>query len=279
MTTIMPESAEPEIEPTVERPQRFIDEIPVSQEYTDRRASDRGGRDRRKRRRGGEEENPAEWLSDRLESAEPIAAPEGNRRRGYKLAKRLFDIAGSIGLLLVLSPILVTTWLILLVTTKGKPLFVQQRIGYLGKRFPMIKFRTMRLDADKIQDQVKNQHQSGPIFKNKTDPRITKIGRFLRKTSIDEMPQLFNVLLGHMSLVGPRPPIEKEVVRYRVWQSRRLAIKPGLTCLWQVSGRSEIGFEEWTRMDIWYAQNQSFWTDLWLLVKTPWVVITGRGAY
>ena len=143
----------------------------------------------------------------------------------------------------------------------------------------MIKFRTMRLDADKVQHLVQNQHNDGPIFKNRRDPRITRIGRFLRKTSIDEMPQLFNVLAGHMSLVGPRPPVEKEVVQYKVWQRSRLAIKPGLTCLWQVSGRSEIGFEDWVRMDIWYARNQNFFTDLWLLIKTPWTVITGRGAY
>ncbi|MCA9268120.1 MAG: sugar transferase, partial [Planctomycetales bacterium] len=105
------------------------------------------------------------------------------------------------------------------------------------------------------------------------------LGRYLRKFSIDEMPQLFNVLAGHMSLVGPRPPVAKEVVRYKNWQRRRLAIKPGLTCLWQVSGRSEVGFEDWVRMDIWYARNQSFWTDLWLLLKTPYSVISGRGAY
>jgi lipopolysaccharide/colanic/teichoic acid biosynthesis glycosyltransferase len=112
----------------------------------------------------------------------------------------------------------------------------------------MWKFRTMRLDADKVQHLVQNE-KDGPIFKNRRDPRITRIGRFLRSTSIDETPQLISVLLGDMSLVGPRPPIAKEVAVYQPWQRQRLAVKPGLTCLWQVSGRSEIGFEQWVRMD------------------------------
>ena len=142
----------------------------------------------------------------------------------------------------------------------------------------MIKFRTMRLDADKLQHVVKNE-KDGPIFKNRRDPRITRIGRLLRSTSIDEMPQLFNVLSGSMSLVGPRPPVAKEVVQYQPWQRRRLSVQPGLTCLWQVSGRSEIGFEEWVRMDLWYVRNQSFLTDLKLLARTPVSVVSGRGAY
>ena len=263
-----------------ERPARMMDEMPVSQQVEDRRSAERADEDRRRRRRaGGEEEVISDWMSERLDAEQPVAAPEGLRATSYRFSKRALDIVGSLGLMLALSPVLVVTFLILLVTTKGRPLFIQRRIGYLGRRFPMIKFRTMRLDADKIQHQVCNEHETGPIFKNRRDPRITAIGRFLRKTSIDEMPQLFNVLMGHMSLVGPRPPVENEVVRYKVWQSRRLAIKPGLTCLWQVSGRSEIPFDEWVRMDIWYAQNQTFWTDLCLLAKTPWVVITGRGAY
>jgi lipopolysaccharide/colanic/teichoic acid biosynthesis glycosyltransferase len=143
----------------------------------------------------------------------------------------------------------------------------------------MIKFRTMRLDAEKVQHLVANEHQSGPIFKNRRDPRITRVGRLLRRTSVDEMPQLINVLLGHMSLVGPRPQLVKEVAQYTAWQRRRLAVMPGLTCLWQVSGRSEIGFEDWVRMDIWYCRNQGLWTDLKLLVKTPLSVLSGRGAY
>ncbi len=251
----------------------------TSRVYRERRSTQRITPDRRDHRRFGEEDAAPEQLQTALEQDQPVATPEGNREKAYRVLKRGFDIVGVIALIVALSPVLLTTYIVLMITTRGKPLFIQQRIGYLGKKFPMIKFRTMRLDADKLQAQVQNQHNDGPIFKNRQDPRITRIGRWLRKTSIDEMPQLFNVLAGHMSLVGPRPPVAKEVVQYKVWHRRRLAIKPGLTCLWQVSGRSEIGFEDWVRMDIWYARNQNFFTDLWLLVKTPWTVITGRGAY
>jgi lipopolysaccharide/colanic/teichoic acid biosynthesis glycosyltransferase len=136
----------------------------------------------------------------------------------------------------------------------------------------------MRLDAEQIRHVVANE-KSGPIFKNRRDPRITRIGRFLRSSSIDEMPQLFNVLLGSMSLVGPRPPIPAEVEKYKPWQRRRLAVKPGLTCLWQVSGRSEIEFEDWVRMDLWYLKNQKLTTDAQLLARTPASVVSGKGAY
>ena len=134
------------------------------------------------------------------------------------------------------------------------------------------------MKADRRRHQVANE-KDGPIFKNRRDPRITRVGRFLRSSSIDEMPQLFNVLAGHMSIVGPRPPIGAEVAQYEAWQRDRLAVKPGLTCLWQISGRSEIAFEPWVRMDLWYTANQSILTDITLLVKTPWSVLTGRGAY
>jgi len=215
----------------------------------------------------------------RFAANQPIVEPEGNPRHEYQRLKRLLDIVGALVLLVLLSPVLLTTLVALIVTTRCRPFFVQQRVGHLGRRFPMIKFRTMRLDADKLQHLVQNEHACGPIFKNRQDPRITRLGRILRRTSIDEMPQLLNVLVGHMSLVGPRPPVPSEVVQYAAWQRRRLAIKPGLTCVWQVSGRSEIGFEDWVRMDIWYARHQGLWTDLKLLARTPWTVITCRGAY
>ena len=214
-----------------------------------------------------------------LDCGQPIVEPIGNRSVVYRTAKRAIDVLGALTLLLLLAPVMLAVLAVLLVTTKGRPFFVQPRIGYLGRRFPMIKFRTMRLDADKLQHLVQNQHNDGPIFKNRRDPRITALGRLLRRTSLDETPQLINVLLGHMSLVGPRPPVEKEVRQYKAWQRRRLAVKTGLTCLWQVSGRSEIGFEDWVRMDIWYGQNQSLRTDLKLLLLTPWSVLTCRGAY
>jgi lipopolysaccharide/colanic/teichoic acid biosynthesis glycosyltransferase len=208
-----------------------------------------------------------------------IVEAAGNHNPGYIITKRIIDIIGSLTALILFSPILIGVTLVLLVTTKGRPFFIQNRIGYRGKHFPMIKFRTMRLDAEQIQHMVENEHASGPIFKNKADPRITRIGRWLRRTSIDELPQLVNVLLGQMSLVGPRPPVLKEVKEYESWHRRRLAVKPGLTCLWQVSGRSMIGFEDWIRMDLWYVRHQSLWVDLKLLAMTPYSVITCRGAY
>lgn len=207
-----------------------------------------------------------------------VILPAGNRSRLYLGMKRLLDILGAVFFIACFSPILLVTYVVLSITTKGKPLFVQERVGLCGRHFRMYKFRTMRLDAEKMQHLVKNE-KDGPIFKNVVDPRITKLGRYLRSTSIDEMPQLFNVLLGDMSLVGPRPPIPKEVAQYQPWQRARLRLKPGLTCLWQVSGRSEIGFEDWVRMDIWYSEHQNLGTDIKLLAKTPVSVISRRGAY
>ena len=205
--------------------------------------------------------------------------PAGNRTVSYVLAKRLMDVVGAIILLVLLFPVMACTCLLLMWTTRGRPIFVQKRVGFLGKPFPMYKFRTMIIGAAAQQRAIENHHKDGPIFKNFCDPRITRLGRVLRSLSIDETPQLINVLLGHMSLVGPRPALGDEVRQYKPWQRRRLAVKPGLTCLWQVSGRSEIGFEKWMRMDIWYLRHQSLWTDLKLLACTPWCVITRRGAY
>ncbi|HVX59806.1 MAG TPA: sugar transferase, partial [Pirellulales bacterium] len=184
----------------------------------------------------------------------------------------------ALALLALFSPLMLGALVSLMFTTKGKPFFCQERVGLCGRRFRMFKFRTMVLDAAKLQHLVKNE-QDGPVFKNRQDPRITRIGGFLRSTSIDEMPQLINVLLGQMSLVGPRPPVPAEVARYTPRQRRRLSVKPGLTCLWQVSGRCEIGFDRWVDMDLWYVERQGFWTDLQLLVKTPLSVISRRGAY
>jgi lipopolysaccharide/colanic/teichoic acid biosynthesis glycosyltransferase len=217
----------------------------------------------------------AQW---RLERDEPFVEPEGNLDRKYQAAKRVLDILVSAAAILLFSPVLLATYVVLFISTRGQPLIRQQRVGHLGRRFHMYKFRTMRLDAEKMQHLVVNEHK-GPIFKNRRDPRITRIGRILRRTSIDELPQLFSVLLGDMSLVGPRPPLAKEVAQYKAWQRRRLAIRPGLTCLWQVSGRSEIGFDQWVRMDIWYLRNQNLATDLKLLIRTPLSVLSCRGAY
>lgn len=204
--------------------------------------------------------------------------PEGNESRAYRGIKRFVDVVGAALLLVFAAPVMILIAVTLMVTARGRPLFVQQRVGHRGRLFRMFKFRTMRLDAERIRDDVPNE-QRGPVFKNRRDPRVTRLGAFLRKTSLDETPQLFNVLAGQMSLVGPRPPLPEEVGQYRVWQRRRLSVKPGLTCLWQISGRSEVGFEDWVRMDIWYVRNQGLGTDFKLLVRTPWSVLSGRGAY
>ena len=221
---------------------------------------------------------PVSLISRNLSAGYPVVVPEGNPSVTYQVAKRLLDIFGAAVLILVLSPLLLTLLIVLAITTRGKPLFWQRRAGHLGKTFMMVKFRTMRLDADKIKHTVANE-STGPVFENRSDPRITRLGRILRKTSLDETPQLFHVLFGQMSLVGPRPLDIREVARFAPWQLRRLAVKPGLTCLWQVSGRSDIGFEEWTRMDLWYVRNQSLKTDIELLWRTPMCVLGGKGAY
>lgn len=205
------------------------------------------------------------YLEMKLELGKRFLPAEGNLAISYRFMKRTMDLVGSLLLLVLLSPIFLVLLVVLTITMKGRPFFCQTRVGFRGRTFTMFKFRTMRLDAEKIQVAVKNE-QDGPVFKNRHDPRITRIGRFLRKTSLDELPQLLNVLTGTMALVGPRPPIIKEVVRYESWQLRRLAVKPGLTCLWQVSGRCEIGFTDWVRMDIWYLQHQNLRTDLVLQI-------------
>ncbi len=221
---------------------------------------------------------PISLAKRRLEQGAEIVPTDGNLSREYLIAKRAFDVVGALTLIVLLAPVMLTVFLVLLVTTHGKPLFRQRRLGYRGRPFMMCKFRTMAMDAESRQHEVANE-KDGPIFKNRVDARITRIGRFLRSTSLDETPQLFNVLAGQMSLVGPRPPIGKEVAEYEPWQRKRLTVKPGLTCLWQVSGRSEIGFEDWIRMDMWYVKNQNLITDLKLLLQTPWSVLTRRGAY
>jgi lipopolysaccharide/colanic/teichoic acid biosynthesis glycosyltransferase len=220
----------------------------------------------------------ASLTQKRFATNQPFVNAAGNLSMTYCAAKRVMDILGAVAGLVMLAPIMLTTFIVLTITTRGKAVFSQERIGFRGRRFQMYKFRTMRLDAEQVQAEVKNE-KDGPIFKNRRDPRITRIGGILRRLSIDEMPQLFNVLVGHMALVGPRPPVAKEVVRYQPWQRERLAVRPGLTCLWQVSGRSDVGFEDWVRMDIWYINNQNLWTDLGLLIKTPLAVLSCRGAY
>ena len=221
---------------------------------------------------------PVSRFRQLLAAGQPLVEPEGNLSPAYLLAKRALDVVGALAILIVLSPVILPVYLVLWVTTRGQPIFRQVRLGWCGRPFVLYKFRTMVLDAEKRQHEVANE-QDGPIFKNRRDPRVTRFGRILRRLSLDETPQLFNVLAGQMSLVGPRPPLAKEVAQYEPWQRRRLAVKPGLTCLWQVSGRSEVGFEDWVRMDLWYARHQNVAADLGLLLRTPWSVVSARGAY
>ncbi|MDY7226013.1 exopolysaccharide biosynthesis polyisoprenyl-phosphate hexose-1-phosphate transferase EpsZ [Hyalangium sp. s54d21] len=193
--------------------------------------------------------------------------------------KRLFDISASAAALLVLSPLLLAVALIIKVTSRGPVFFKQQRVGLHGKTFNMLKFRSMVVNAEELKAKLEAMNeQTGPVFKIKNDPRITPIGRFIRKYSIDELPQLLNVLRGEMSVVGPRPPLPKEVEKYAAWQRRRLSVRPGLTCIWQVSGRNQISFEEWMYLDMQYIDNWTLLTDFSLILKTVPVVITGNGA-
>jgi exopolysaccharide biosynthesis polyprenyl glycosylphosphotransferase len=198
----------------------------------------------------------------------------------YQMAiKRLFDIISSAAALVALSPLLITVAVLIKLTSRGPIFFKQKRVGLHGKTFDMLKFRSMVVNAEELKAKLEAlNEQTGPVFKIKNDPRITGIGRFIRKYSIDELPQLLNVLRGEMSVVGPRPPLPKEVEKYAAWQRRRLSVRPGLTCIWQVSGRNQISFEDWMYLDMQYIDNWTLLTDLRLILKTVPVVITGSGA-
>ncbi len=197
------------------------------------------------------------------------------------LAKRAMDVLIALCALIALSPMLavVAAWIKL--DSPGAVLFKQQRVGLNGVPFTMWKFRSMRNDAERIKDELSdaNEMHNGVIFKMKQDPRITTVGRLIRKTSIDELPQLFNVLLGDMSLVGPRPPLPSEVAEYKRTDRQRLSVLPGITCLWQISGRSDIPFEQQVQLDITYIERQSVWFDLQVLLRTIPAVLMARGAY
>ena len=186
----------------------------------------------------------------------------------YLTLKRLMDIIGSsLGLLLASPIMLIVAILIKLEDPKGPILFSQVRNREYPKTFKMYKFRSMYVDAEeRLHDLMHLNEQSGPAFKIKDDPRITKIGKFIRKTSLDELPQLFNVLKGDMSLVGPRPAIPREVEQYTAYQKQRLFVKPGLTCIWQVSGRNNIEFDQWVELDIQYIKTRSLWLDIKLIL-------------
>lgn len=201
-------------------------------------------------------------------------------KRCYEAVKRIGDFILSLIAIVLLSPVfLIISLMIFIDDPKGSPFFVQTRVGKNGKLFRMVKFRSMVVDAEKQLEKLRKYNEKdGPVFKIKDDPRITKIGHFIRKTSIDELPQLYNIFLGSMSIVGPRPALPKEVDQYTPYQRQRLLVKPGLTCFWQVnSKRDEVGFDEWVRSDVEYIKQRSIMLDIKLIFKTVKVVLTGQG--
>lgn len=199
---------------------------------------------------------------------------------GYVILKRFFDVVLSSIAIVVLSPLMITVAIMIYVDDKGSPIFVQERYTQDGKIFKMYKFRSMYINAEEHFNEVMHLNEMGGnvIFKSKNDPRITKIGKFIRKTSIDELPQLFNILKGDMSIVGPRPPITREVVQYTPYQMNRLLVKGGLTCFWQCSGRSNLSFEEQVDLDIKYIETRSILLDFKLILKTITTVLKMDGA-
>jgi exopolysaccharide biosynthesis polyprenyl glycosylphosphotransferase len=197
-----------------------------------------------------------------------------------RLLKRVFDLLVSGCALLALAPLFALTALAIRLEGPGPVFFGQQRVGYRGRPFRMWKFRSMVPDADALKDKLlaQNQMAGGVTFKMKNDPRITRVGRFIRKYSIDELPQFWNVFRGEMSVVGPRPPVPREVALYALEDRQRLLAQPGLTCFWQVGGRSEIDFAGQVRLDVAYIQSSSLWVDLKLLFLTIPAVLLGKGA-
>lgn len=210
-----------------------------------------------------------------------IFTPTAKRVFSYEpTLKRVLDVVLA-GLGLIAS---LPFWLVIVIAIRldspGSPIFVQERVGHHGRHFRFYKFRSMYVDAEQRLTELQLQNEvSGPVFKIRRDPRITRVGAWLRRTSLDELPQLINVLKGDMSLVGPRPPLPWEVEQYRPSDAIRLSVKPGLTCLWQINGRSELSFDQWMEYDREYISNMSLWQDLTILVRTVRAVLTMTGAY
>lgn len=197
----------------------------------------------------------------------------------YYFIKRLVDIIGSLMGMIVLIPVFIIVGILIKLESKGPIFFHQKRVGLKGKEFKMYKFRSMIVNAEELLDKLKEKNEmTYPMFKMKDDPRVTRIGRFLRRTSIDEMPQLINVLKGEMSLVGPRPNLVSEVARFNRYHKLKLLAKPGLTCYWQVMGRNSIDFEEWMELDIKYLKERNTWVDLKLIIKTIGVLFGDKNA-
>ncbi|HEY8803660.1 MAG TPA: sugar transferase [Clostridium sp.] len=204
---------------------------------------------------------------------------EYKKNLGYFIIKRIIDVLGALSGLIIISPLMIIVAIWIKLDSKGPVFFIQNRVGQDGKKFMIYKFRSMCSDAEcKLGKLKKENEMSGPMFKMKEDPRITKVGKFVRKTSIDELPQLFNILKGDMSLVGPRPSLPKEVSQFTSFQKQRLIAKPGLTCYWQVNGRSDVSFEEWMEMDVEYIEQRNTWIDITLIFRTVGVLFGDEGA-
>jgi lipopolysaccharide/colanic/teichoic acid biosynthesis glycosyltransferase len=200
---------------------------------------------------------------------------------GARVVKRVLDVVVAGTMLALLAPLLAVVAVLIKLTDGGPVLFWQKRVGRWGREFPFPKFRSMVPNADRLKDALlaQNDHKEGVTFKMRDDPRLTWVGRIIRKLSIDELPQLWCVLRGEMTLVGPRPPVPREVAQYTLAQRRRLDVTPGLTCIWQVSGRSTIPFPRQVELDVQYIESQSLWLDLQLLARTVPAVLLGRGAF
>lgn len=214
-----------------------------------------------------------------LERQEALFREQIETKRRYCFFKRMMDIICSLIGLIALVPIFLIVAVAIKIESKGPIVFIQKRVGKDCKTFGMYKFRSMVVNAEELKDKLSDKNEMcGPMFKMKEDPRITKVGKFIRKTSIDELPQLINILRGEMSLVGPRPSLPDEVMKFESWMMQRLSVKPGLTCYWQVSGRNDIGFREWMKLDVKYVEERSLLVDIQLIFKTFFVLFGDEHA-
>jgi exopolysaccharide biosynthesis polyprenyl glycosylphosphotransferase len=223
-------------------------------------------------------------LQEAIYSKEPAASiielQAVRENRAYRFLKRSTDIIVALFLLVFFLPIIPVVTILIKLDSPGPIFFKQRRVGRNGKFFDFYKFRSMVTGAENVIGALRPLSSvDGPVFKIKDDPRITHVGRFLRRSSLDELPQLINVLKGEMSIVGPRPNLPSEVSQYLAWQKRRLDVTPGITCFWQIAGRSHIGFQEWMRLDLEYVRKRSYITDLKIMFKTVPAVIARKGAY
>ena len=218
-------------------------------------------------------------FQEALSHADRQAESIPSKKMGYRFVKRTFDIIASLLALVICIPVFLITAIAIIIDDPGPVLFFQDRNGLNGKVFKMWKFRSMVKNAPQLRFEMEDQNEyEGAAFKIKNDPRITRVGRFIRKASIDELPQLVNILRGDMSFVGPRPMATYEVEKLTAEQKRRMLVKPGLTCYWQISGRNDVSFEDWMKLDYQYIKDASIMTDLKILLKTVPAVLGGKGA-